>query len=115
MIIPMSKFTDSAGKAIAVIAMSGAMSACAPRQPRVAVDKDCIEGPIGSAEEAERRSICYLRSVSEACVGGAFRSEVTRGEDRWQIRSIAPEASCSTWVVVLSAKDGQLIRFESEP
>lgn len=103
---------------MAVIAIIGAMPACAPRQTRIAADADCVERPINSAEEAERRATCYLRAVSEMCyvgVGDVYRREVVRSEDAWQIRSIPPAPPCSTWVVVLSAKDGRLIRFETEP
>ncbi len=113
----MSNLARSAGRTIAVLAVLSAVSACTPGQTRAASDDSCIESPIDSAEEAERRAICYLRSVSEFCfvdkVTDDFRREVVLGGNTWQIRSIPPVASCSTWVVELSAKDGQLIRFET--
>jgi hypothetical protein len=114
----MPNLARTAGKTIALLAMLTAVSACAPGQPRVVSDSDCIERPIDSAEEAERRAVCYLRTVSDFCtvdkVTDGFRREVVLDGETWRLRSIPPVASCSTWVVELSAKDGQLIRFEKE-
>lgn len=118
----MTPFVNTMWKVQATVGLILFLVACASKPIPVVSGAGCgVSGPIENAREAERQASCHFRAISEACIAsgsfhniarGSFHNEVIRTNDTWEIRSVAPTSECTTWIAILSAKDGHVIKFE---
>lgn len=110
----MTPFVNTMWKVQATVGLICFLVACVSKSIPVVSGAGCgLSGPIENAREAERQAICHFRAISEACIAsGSFHNEVIRTNDTWEIRSVAPTGECTTWIAILSAKDGHVIKFE---
>jgi hypothetical protein len=109
----MRSFGSAAGLAV-MLCMGGNLSAYSASPVPNNFATSCGTGPVTSVQEAERYATCYFRTISEACDAGSFHIEAVRKGDTWAVRSVAPASSCKTWLVIFSAADGHVTKFESE-
>ncbi len=108
----MTHFIRAALKILVMLGSVGILLACTSKSIPGVADANCTTGPIDNAAEAERRAVCYFRSIPDVCPASTlFRNQVVGKEDTWEIRRVASISSCKSWLAILSSKDGHLVKM----